>query len=379
MPEVENVPVRWATGGADGLVKLWELVPGQIHPGKKVKQDPSTVRCAFTSTPSTSTLPNRSDAVKRRQTGKPDDIIFVRFAGPIVACVTADGDLRLFDADLVVPEVRIDVGGAELEGDVDRMELNVRGQTASVLIHHKRSPTLARYDINLQDGSHTIVNFESYDATPITAVSCHLRPMTPISSTQPAPPILSTPLLAPLDALPCQAPAAPTSSPTSDQGNFGRLVVTGDHHGYVSIWAWDGRSGSQSCVKPIRSWRAMTGKITALDYSCGLVAVGSYDGYIKVFDPLPSEPELLRAFHASHVSLADGRIAVSEDPDARWYTVNHIILESDLVVASIGRKIFAWKAGTGKGRTKGEGARKGSTGKSIKGNTADLGESDSSV
>jgi hypothetical protein len=85
----------------------------------------------------------------------------------------------------------------------------------------------------------------------------------------------------------------------------------------------------------------------------------SFDGHIKVYDPLPDPPILLRSFHASRLSAADAFVAASHEPDARYFNVNQIILENDLIVATIGRKVFGWKAGIGKGRSKGESHRRG--------------------
>ena len=104
----------------------------------------------------------------------------------------------------------------------------------------------------------------------------------------------------------------------------------------------------------------------------------SFDGYIKIFDPLPSPPTLLRTFHAVHMSPADALVAASSEADALYHTINQIILENDLVVASIGRKVFAWRAGTGKGRQDGKGGEKrrvsGAKGE-FKGNGRTLGTS----
>lgn len=98
-----------------------------------------------------------------------------------------------------------------------------------------------------------------------------------------------------------------------------------------------------------------------------------------MYDPLPSPPVLLRSFHASHLSVADAFVAATHEPDARYFNVNQIILENDLVVASIGRKVFAWKAGIGKGRTKGDSHRKTPGHKSdSKGTLKSMGKSNSS-
>lgn len=86
---------------------------------------------------------------------------------------------------------------------------------------------------------------------------------------------------------------------------------------------------------------------------------------------------MLRSFHAQHVSPADQIIANSNNPDAKKYTVNQIILENDLIIASIGNKVFTWRAGSGKGRQNGKAGdnRRISAGKGdLKGNNRTLGE-----
>jgi len=101
-------------------------------------------------------------------------------------------------------------------------------------------------------------------------------------------------------------------------------------------------------------WSPLEGVFLALN-----PADDSFDGHIKVYDPLPDPPVLLRSFHASRLSSADAFVAASHEPDARYFNVNQIILENDLIVATIGRKVFGWKAGIGKGRSKVESHRRG--------------------
>ncbi|ORY21364.1 hypothetical protein BCR39DRAFT_63906 [Naematelia encephala] len=81
---------------------------------------------------------------------------------------------------------------------------------------------------------------------------------------------------------------------------------------------------------------------------------------MKIFDPLPSPPELLRTFHTtsfSRLSPAEQATAASGAPGAKLYTPNQILLEEDLVVASVGIKVVAWRAGVAK--SKGTGTGKG--------------------
>lgn len=291
MPDPDHENTKWVTAGADGLVKLWQLVPGEaVRSTKKAttpKHEPATISCLFTSSPVIDTLPGRSEGVKRRQTGSPDAVIFARCDAEhnVVCGVTADGDLRVwFDVGSEdAKEVRIDVGSAETDGEVDRMELDVQSSSqASILIHHKRSPLFSRFYVGLNEGREPMTTVRSYHDphhSAISAISCFLKSSPPISVARPAPPVLSTPLLTPIDGL--ATPTSAVSSAHSDppsmyavqevvaRSQFGRFVGTGDEYGFVSLWAWDGEGD-----RALRSWSAMTGKITAIDVSCGLVAVG---------------------------------------------------------------------------------------------------------
>ena len=65
------------------------------------------------------------------------------------------------------------------------------------------------------------------------------------------------------------------------------------------------------------------------------------------------EPTLLREFRASHLSAADALVAASEQFEARYYIPNQIVLDNDMLLTSLGRRIFAWRAGSGKGRQAG--------------------------
>lgn len=365
--------VRWVTGGMDGRVKFWELVNTEVpRSGKRPADIVSSMTCLFSSSPIKETLPGRSESVKRRQNGKPDDVILVRCVPEhgVICGITEDGDLRVwFRAESGQEvEVRIDAGSAEDMGVVKQMELEARdARNAAVLVHHYRSASFTRFDIAL-DGQITSRTFNSPVPGAFSALQATLRSSLAISTGTPAPPVLSAPSEDPDQ--PSEASTASTpAEPTKIASDYGRLVATGDEHGVACLWAWDEIPGRARDL-PLRVWPAVSGRITAIEVSCGLVAVGryvrnidsadlSFDGHIKVYDPLPDPPILLRSFHASRLSAADAFVAASHEPDARYYNTNQIILENDLVVATIGRKVFGWKAGIGKGRSKGESHRRG--------------------
>ncbi|WVQ95174.1 hypothetical protein IAU59_002268 [Kwoniella sp. CBS 9459] len=375
---------RWVTAGEDGRVKLWTFNPGSGNPrsGKRtpgVEVNPASISCLFTSETVEHPLPNRSDASKRRQSGRPDEVIMARYeqTHDVMCGITEDGDLRIwFDAATSPKEVRLDAGAAEMEGEIKSVALDARkdehGVNASILVLHRRSPLITRYDAN-PTGLIRSVPYSSPTGASITALHTSFRPTQPISSPHNGHSLsarIVTPNETPESASPPPFDLPPLLNAKTPEKEFGKFIMAGDDAGFVHIWAWDeSRFGSDS-TSPVRSWEAMAGRITSLDYSCGLVAVGSYDGYIKVFDPLPSPPTLLRTFHASHLTAGEALVAASDERDARYYTVNKVILENDLVVASIGRKIFAWRAGSGKGRQggkEGNGWRRASGGRGDKG------------
>ena len=285
-PESSDESLRWVTAGTDGRVKLWRLHPAEIPKSSKSSADDKAVAgsisCLFTSNIVESPFPNRSDLVRRRQAGAPDPVILARcdVQYSVVCGITKDGDLRLwFEADKPTRrEIRLDCNAAASSslGGVTRMELEVRhastGLVASVLVHHGGSATFARYDVIDQEYGELKINtriYASSEKSPITTLHANLQPTLSISMpSSPSPEEVAeaheslTTVVQPIEAL-CPA--------TSD---FGRLIVAGDKDGVIRIWSWDGRE-VDGAVKPLRAWSAVSGKITALDISCGLVAVGT--------------------------------------------------------------------------------------------------------
>jgi hypothetical protein len=278
--------LKWVTGGTDGRVKYWQLVTTEIpRSGKRPADIVSSMICLFSATRIEDTLPGRSEAVRRRQNGKPDDVILVRCAPDhgVVCGITEDGDLRVWfrAGSGKEKEVRIDAGSAEDMGVVKRMELEARDDsTASVLVHHYRSSSFTRFDIVIDaDGQSEVTsrNLDSPVPGAFSAIQASLRSSLAISTFTPAPPVLSTsgPNEEAEQSSGENSPEPSTDSKTVSS-NYGRLVATGDEHGVACLWAWDeipGRAGRDS---PLRAWSAVSGRITAIEVSCGLVAVGRY-------------------------------------------------------------------------------------------------------
>lgn len=285
-PELSEALVRWVTAGADGRVKYWQLRPGQnSNSGKRSATDaiPGSITCLFTSSPTDAPFFNRSDAVKRRQTGAPDAVILARCdVGANVVCgVTEDGDLQVwFDADDADRrDVRLDVGSKDEFGGVERLELDVQkeseGPNVSILVHHSCAPTYTRYDLThpvVGEPVPTTRTFTTISCGAITSLQAYLLDTPPISVSPNPLPALSA-RISISGEHPAFLPPPPLDLSISPRvhNHFGRFVVGGDQDGSVYVWAWDGKD---EVIKPIRSWSAMSGKITAIDVSCGLVAVG---------------------------------------------------------------------------------------------------------
>lgn len=289
---------RWITAGQDGLVKYWQLNPAQnVKTGKQTPQDtiPANITCLFTSSAIPIPFENRSDAVKRRQHGHPDAVIFARcnVEHDVVCGVTRDGDLRVwFDASSSAREVRLDAGSEETHGGVRQLELDVTvgntGVMASVLVHHTRSWTCHRYDINIGKEVPTVSlrTFANPHGAALTTILACLASSPPIAQPEVADPVLSaTPSSPPLEtegsistnsspSTPRLLPDIPTPVESTVKNEFGRFVIAGDVQGAVWIWPWDGESSIADEVRPIRGWEGARGRVTALDMNCGLVAVG---------------------------------------------------------------------------------------------------------
>ncbi|WVN86154.1 uncharacterized protein L203_101315 [Cryptococcus depauperatus CBS 7841] len=367
IPQGQDSPsLKWITAGEDGRVKLWQLHPctSTSKSNKKSHIVDGSIECIFTSTVVESCLSDRSEEMKRRQSVRPDGIILARYdhLNDVVAGVTEDGDLRVWfrassETNL---ELRIDLGSAESHGEVKFMEMATQlaldESTVSIVIHRHHSHLITRHDISIS-GKENVVTFQALVGASFSCIHTSLQPSLPISSRKTG---QSTPMLIRMtgssETTRSTLPKVPNLNLSDDSPDlkqtdteFGKFIMAGDEAGYVHIWAWNEEESER---KPLRSWQASEGKITALDASCGLVAIGSYDGWIKVYDPVPNSPSLLRSFHALHLSAGEVNVAASSQPDARHYTVNQIVLENDLVVAAIGRRVFAWQASNSKSKNK---------------------------
>lgn len=153
---------------------------------------------------------------------------------------------------------------------------------------------------------------------------------------------------------------APTSTSHTAK-NYGQpFIVAGTQDGCVLIWLWkqSGQSFSEGHarhpVKPLKRWKISEGAVTKVVASHGLVATGTFDGLLQIWDPLASPPTLLRTLRNRH-SAPPTAYPTLETSASKLYSVNNIVLCTDMVVASIGNQILGWRAGSQKVKEGGKG------------------------
>lgn len=284
----EGETLKWVTGGEDGVVKYWQLTPGVGRSGKRSPiEQPASMTCLFASTPVEEAPLNRSEEIRLRHTLRPDPIAVVACDSQydIVTGCTEDGDLRVwFDIMTEPREVRIDVGSKEEFGGVKHLHLSCDEREgrifASVLVHHDKHPALTRYDISVQGDEHHIDTtfYTTPGEVPLTALFISLDTSPAIAAPQQVEPTLSARIVTPASGAE-SGNNTPPELPIEDlprrlvDTKYGRFLVAGDEAGQAYIWPWDGRPINDR-ISPMRSWVAAEGKVTALDFYCGLVAVG---------------------------------------------------------------------------------------------------------
>lgn len=340
--------LRFASAGSDGVAKYWQYDAPEGGKSSKRKGIGGTLTCLFASA-LVEPLESRPEALKYARALHPDPIVLVRCDAEhdVVCAMTSDGDLRVWIGvtEERPREIRLDVGSPDDVGAYQAFELDARSEAISVMLARRGEAFFTRYDVDLATSAIAERRYVTPLGAPLTAFHALLSPSAPIT----APPRQR------------RGSDGEDHPPlTHPKAEYGRLVVAGDHAGSTWIWPWDDKGAE---VSPIRGWAALDRKVTALDYHCGLVAVGGCDTFIKIFDPLPAIPTLLRQFRAAHLGAADLALAESDDPNAAWHTVNQVMLENDLFVAAVGRRVFAWRAGSVKkaeaAKSKGKGGQPG--------------------
>lgn len=122
----------------------------------------------------------------------------------------------------------------------------------------------------------------------------------------------------------------PSFTTRPGESNF---VIVGDQLGHVSIYDWHAGTRSTDSIFPTKRFEAHDdGAVTALAANATVVITGSERGTTKVWDSLT-------------LSGLRTNAAPSTGRSAAFERVEHIVLTKDMMVATIGTKVLAWKAG----------------------------------
>jgi hypothetical protein len=290
------------------------------------------------------------------------------------------------------------------------MDSTLSPQSLSFLVHLADSSSFIKLSISFPS-SISPPDPSSLDPT-VTAIIFRSQtddllslPLTAFFTDFALPPTISLPFAhrsTPLASRPPSEPSTPSVSssnvfhlpntiesqePIKRQGALGSspYVVAGDAEGFVRVWAWNaspiqpsfssptlpvagkddaGQQSSQMLpfVLPIRDFLASpynanstappsSSKITFLTCSSSLLLVGTLEGSILIYDPLPpttamnGSPTLLRSFNERRAGRNLTRHLAAGELDPSLWQVSQITLERDLLVAAVGARILGWRIG----------------------------------
>lgn len=116
------------------------------------------------------------------------------------------------------------------------------------------------------------------------------------------------------------------------------FIITGDQLGTVRIYDWTS-SVSQAGDNLIFQFHAHTFPVTAIAHNPNAVVIitGSGDGKVKVWDSLSFTPIRTFMFAAPSRNFGGGGNMDGE--------VSHVVVDRDVMVASVGGRVLAWRAG----------------------------------
>ncbi|KZO97558.1 hypothetical protein CALVIDRAFT_73012 [Calocera viscosa TUFC12733] len=271
----------------------------------------------------------------------------------------------------------------------------VSSDTAHVLVHYGEADHFWRLRITLPSLLDTKVDVErtKFAGGPvgsITALAASFAPTTPLAASSAPSPMLPSPPPEPSTDTMFEMSDIPTRSQpqilqvdldayatvrTSKARSF---IVTGDTLGRICLWDWAANGVSPprqhspmakeilSMVPVVEAWRKWEahddGGVSALKIRAGLLVTGSSQGSVKVWDPLPpnDSPAPLRTLPSPSPRPQNGN---------SWEGVTQISFEDDVIVASVGSRVIAWRGGNlgrdkpGKGKGKGRSASRAVSGK----------------
>ncbi|UZJ54184.1 hypothetical protein CBS101457_003504 [Exobasidium rhododendri] len=134
-----------------------------------------------------------------------------------------------------------------------------------------------------------------------------------------------------------------------------RYVCAGTSDGRLIIWDWDQQADAAGGPDDrVGAWSTLDGHhttISAIDFTAHVIVIGCSDGTIKAFCPLTGQ--LIRTFNDRTATRHPARmLAAGEltEEEASRFHVSQIIVGPDMLVASIGGQVLAWKAEKVKGK-----------------------------
>ncbi|EJU00347.1 hypothetical protein DACRYDRAFT_100917 [Dacryopinax primogenitus] len=379
-----------ASAGADGRVKLWDGASSG-----------HTLRCLWASDP----------AATGNVIGP---LCKVQYEGSFVIAASTGGQVLIWHGiDLPTlltakntimgnmphiippPVVTSSTGAAQDAAHIDSQTttllLNViSSEAAFILVHYGDADHFWRFRVNVPVAEYgqppakiniECTQFAGGPVGSITAIAASFKPAS--SSTTPAAPspVVPSPAPEPVDTdtmfemsdipvrvqpqiLQMDIDAFATVRSTKEHS----FIVSGDVLGRVCLWDWeaDGTPAPRqdpsipkqapldvTIVSTWRKWQAHDdGGVSALKLHAGLLITGSSQGSVKVWDPLPpiDSPLPLRVLPSPSPRPHNGQ---------PWEGVSQISLEGDVIVASVGSRIIAWRGGnigrdkSGQGKAKG--------------------------
>ncbi|KAJ8489426.1 hypothetical protein ONZ51_g2937 [Trametes cubensis] len=284
----------FVTASADGRVKLWDS-----------KQ---SLRCLWTSNRGTSLVP---DPCVKLAVNLQQGVIAAALRSGSVLVWTGFPSLYADVTDAAVPQPRearipapsnpVTAGSSPYENvplEISDLCISPQREPLSLLVAYRSSPQFQRFTWSPTSNAFERTPYGDEAVAPIRVV-------------------------------------LPVWASRQDENSF---IIAGDELGTIHIFAWDvapPQPIESKGTSPIYSFTAHEdGAITALAWNPVVLVSGSSRGTITVWDALNFVS--LRTLSSPAARPATG---------AEWDCVSHILLERDTLIASVGSRVTAWKAG----------------------------------